>query len=147
MTGFPLYHIASCCNKNSLSGGIFAFSKMPLTIAEIHQWYIKANNYTPIYVYDIIEDCILPRFDNSTICSHTLHVQKDTIVISASDNPNKDFAKEFPRGYYFRKIPINDDIIKYAKTKFYSKNHHDWDLIKWKKERLNAKNSNKNIKP
>lgn len=147
MTGFPLYHIASCCNKNSLYRGIFAFSKMPLTIDEIHQRYIKANNYTPIYVYDIIEDCILPRFDNSTICSHTLHVQKDTIVTSASDNPNKDFAKEFPRGYYFRKIPINDDIIKYAKTKFYSKNHHDWDLIKWKKERLNAKNSNKNIKP
>lgn len=144
MTGLGLYHIASCCNKNGLAKGSFVFSKTVLTADEVYQRYIKGNNYKPIYVYDIIEDRVLPRFDNSTICSRTLHLQKDTIGISASDNPNKDPAKEFPHGYYFRKVPITNDIIIYAKTKFYSKNYRNSNLIRWKKERTNAKNSSQN---
>lgn len=138
-TGLNLYNIASSCNKKSLIKGTIVFSKVPLTFDEIYQRYLKGNNYRPIYAYDILKDHILPRFDNSTFCAKALHLQKDTIVISASDNLNKDFAKEFPHGYYFRKVPITNDIIEYARTKFYSKNHRLGDLNRWKKERNNEK--------
>lgn len=133
-TGVNLYAVASGCNKKGVVHG-YVFSHIQLTPDEVFERYRKQKNTKYIYTYDILFDKILPKIDGILTASKIFRISEDSICISASNNPNKDFTKEFSHGYCFQTTPFTAEKIQQVKTKFWAKSHRSGDINRWKKER------------